>query len=361
MDDVVFDGSSSTADCYSTTATGVHSITMENSYTGTLHLQETAQWTVGAGGLSMSCGDIEQEQGQTLEVDGDATLENCSINVAAAAPAADLKIAAGGRVNITGDNTLGDTLKLTGGAVATMTDPNGGIEYENGAGINISSNSSFNWVDGNITFSNSSLGSLVNAGTFTKSTGTATQVFCALVVVNSGTLQIQQGTFNITFADDGNSFYQSAGTLDLWAGTTLSGTGDVWIAGGNLWTEGNATVATDLYMEGGYLNLNLNNQNSTATLTVSGTFTFEGTAEWDCKVDCATITADQVVATNITIGGFTTFTAQAVNGPIPGNKSWTFLQATSGRAISGAFDTMNITGWGWSVSANNDVWYLGTN
>jgi hypothetical protein len=143
-----------------------------------------------------------------------------------------------------------------------------------------------------------------------------------------------------------------------------------YIHGGNFWTEGNAVINGDILFDAGTINLQHNNQNATATLAVGGDCQIIGTATWICKVDCTAgnLVADNIGSKTMTIGGNSTFTAQAINVPkggVPAKESWPILTMAAGNKINGTFKTTNLafndgSGKSWTIvpNATGDAWSL---
>ena len=380
LEDLVFDGHYSNNDCvysqamYSQMA---NSVTMQNSYSGTLHLQTPGPIGIGNGGITQSSGDIEADLGQDIEVGGDYNWSGGSIDVNSPFIVAINMYAAGKDFNATGNGTTGANIVMQKGTTLTMTDPNGTSTFTKGAGIDVKDGAFLNCSDGTIAVTGAAgVITIESGGTMQKSAGGNKGFTTALAIQNSGTFQLLQGLLTITgTANDTNGKahgYYSAGTTDLTSNTSLvSKVGDVWLDGGVFWTEGPQSVGitADVVFNGGTINLNHSNQTGVGLLTVVGNVNIQGSATWVCKVDCSqpnknsgaadTITASAI----ITLGGKSTFQTQAYNVPLGGltkNDYWSFLIDTGNNAIAGNFGNTNLGTQGWTAGPGNipSVWRL---
>ncbi len=373
--DVVLDGNYSRGDVIFTGgyySQMCNSLTLKANYGGTLHLQQGGPAAIGPGGIDLESGDIEQETGQDIIDGGNMTWGGGDLN--ANSPfLADLKVAAGGRVSITGADAKinGTNLDLMNGALATFNLAAPGVlSFLKNARLTIDATSTFNWVDGDIQGAGTS--AIVNAGKLYKTPG-VNPTTSSMPIKNTGTFQLQAGTLGIAGRDaNGYSFDQSGGTTDLWNGSILFLGGDYHMSAGNFWTEGALASIRGLgnvTFDGGTINLNHGQQGgATGSLTVANNLKIQGTTEWDAKVDGTALTADKITSSNMTIGNQTTFKAIGVNlpgGRVPLNQRWQFISCSN--QINTDFGTIILafndgTGGSWVISTNvaGTAWYLGS-
>jgi hypothetical protein len=392
LDNVVFDGNYSNADCVFTGA-GVspgsnmcNSITITNNYEGTLHLQQAFPAQIGPGGINQGSGDIEQDSGQDIDDGGNYNWTGGDLN-ANSAFLANINLSNGAAFNVSTnqDETTGDNINLTGGSNGVISLPGHKITFNKNAGISIAQNSTLNLVDGNLLTDGT--GVIVNQGSLLKTAGTKPfQTW--LPIENSSLFQLQQGGLLVNQfittpgAGAGDAFVQytaSASTTDLYNNTTLLlDKGNYEMFFGHFYTEGAmASISVSptnwVWFNGGYINLNHGNQLATGTFVVGGGGKLYLDATWYCKVNCAASSgpvkyeSDLIIADYVTIGGGT-FDAYAINVPpggVPANQTWGFLFAIAkGNQINGSFDEMILdfndgSGKSWTPDfGNNNSIYL---
>jgi hypothetical protein len=333
------------ADCINSSVSGqlAHSITILSDWPRTLHLEQGAPVSVGGpinggidtGGIELDGGEITQETGQAIECLGDFTWAGGLLNVNTAV-LADLNLSGGGSFNLrAGNEQTGSNINLKNRSTGVINIPGNTITFLKNANVFIDAGSTLNLVDG--TLATTGTGRIGNGGNLYKSPGT--QDFTSgLPIRNSGgTFQLQAGTLKIT-GQDGNgwSFDQLSGTTDLWNDSTLRLTAPFHQEDGNFWTEGAsganiiATIIGNATFDGGLINLNHGQQGgTTGFLFVTNVLKIQGSAEWDCKVDCTSLKADAITATTVTLGGDSVFKALAVNVPatgVPAGKAWAYLR-----------------------------------
>jgi hypothetical protein len=352
-----------------------NSITVDPYYQGKLHFQSSNPVVVGPGGVGLEAAEIVQDTGQDIIDQGDFNWSGGDLNVNSPF-LADFKVAAGGRVSISGDDKQsGTTLNLQNRALATLNLTMGNLKltFVKNAGIKIDATSTLNWIDGNIAANAGSTGEITNAGNFYKSPGVQAITTDALPIENTGTFQLQDGTLNLTGSDPlGRSYDQQSGTTDLWNGCILRIAGDLHQSGGNFWTEGNQPInilgTGNVIFDGGFINFNHNQQGGlTGSLFVSNTTKIQGNAEWDCKVDCSSRAIDVLSTKDFWSGNVSTFKAVPLNipaGGVPGMQQWNFLSYSNTATVNFrtyVLDFNDGSGGSWARPRNNPVlktWYI---
>ncbi len=357
-DDVLFDGSVSRDDCilapsdgsYSVPEPLVNSLTLNSSYTGTLHLAVTDDVNIGSGGIVLENGDIEQDVGEPINDYGDFDWTGGNLNPNSPF-LADLNLKNGKSANVSGDTDLatGDNINVNKDetVIVSLSDPAvklpKSIFFSKGAGIDIKANGTLNWVDGNMRIARgSTAGNITNAGTLLKTKGLCATARTSLGIANSGTFQLQSGgTIVLDGSVNGYGFEQTGGTCELSEGSDLLGS--FHMTGGNLWVDGKSAYITGkAVIEGGVISLSHDNANATGTLYITSTLKLQGTAEFDAKINCGTGGgADKINATDgITIAEKATLKAISFNlknGKVPNGMIDTILSCAASASITGKF------------------------
>jgi hypothetical protein len=342
-DDVIFDGGYSNENCdylLSLSGFGVNmanSISMVNNYLGRLNLrQNDFAANIGSGGLTESCGGIEQFSGLDLNVNGNVAWSGGDMNSETGVAAA-VNIQ-GAAALIQGVPTVGSQLNFRNGVVAVFNSTDT-IRFESSAGILVDAQSQVNWIRGTLLRAPGGTGIISNRGTFVVSNSTAT-VRSGFPVVNYGYFAVVNGRLSIdgTFAA-GSGYSQNSGTTDLGANATIvTSTGNYSQSGGDFWTRGDALLTVQAggqaVFSGGTINLQHADQTQVATLRVpGGRIQLTGTVNWICKVNFVNgiPVNDKIVANDITIAGEQAqFTARWIGaGNPPANNTWTFMTSAN--------------------------------
>jgi uncharacterized repeat protein (TIGR01451 family) len=292
---------------FHTTATGTFLFT-SNTYilatgatlTGSGNFQlSSGQLTVNATGVAV---DHMTITGGTLNVPGaigtsatgvvdwsaDATLKGTGA----------LTIGSGGTLNITGAGTRfidGGTLNNSG--TINWSGANNISVYDSGV-INNQATGLFSVKNDQIIYQHCCSAGLAfnNAGTFRKSVATGTTTIQSNGFTNTGTVDIQSGTFNpssggtstsVFNAASGATFLFNNNTYTLGAGATLTGSGNFQVSGGTLAVNATGVTVDHLTMNGG-------------TVTVAGSVSTSATGVVDWSAD-ATLTGAGTL--NIVSGG----------------------------------------------------------
>ncbi|HSW98756.1 MAG TPA: hypothetical protein VLF71_02880 [Candidatus Saccharimonadales bacterium] len=214
----------------------------------------------------------------------------------------------GAALNLNGGAATGTT-SVTGGAVTIQAgSATGGSGTRNGGSVNIDAGTGAS-AAGNINIGQSSVGSTINLGSTTQSTGTQT--------LNVGNNNTSGSTTNVTIgaglgATAGTTTLQSKTTLQLTSGTTTSintaasttaSTGAITIKSGdassgtNL-SAGTVTLDTGTHTGAGTGTLNLGNANATSiqlgntgsTTAITGTLNINDNANFNTKINTGTST-----------------------------------------------------------------------
>lgn len=378
---VIFDGAIDNADCIFNQAVAglaAKSVTFQNDYYGTLHLQQSyGAWGIGKGGITQSSGYIEQETGQDINVGGDYNISGGGVDVVSAL-LADINIDPGEKMTVTGHETIGANQNLTNKATLSLDDANGVLTVKNGASINVDATSTLMLKNGtidNIAMPGVTVGTITNAGFCRVGVFRTDAVIDALPIRNTGTVMVV-GILEITGKDSDNHGYSQTGKDSItelaFKASLVSSSGDVYINGGNFWTLSStfASILADVTFNAGTIDLNHGDNTATGTLYVTGNVTLAGTAKWLCKVDCSagSTSADYIQSSKLlTLGGTWVGTAIKLpaGGKVPVGGSWLFVSDKPGVAIAGAFgdvtaDFNDGSGKSWIGEPNKagDVGYL---
>ncbi len=200
-----------------------------------------------------------------------------------------------GALNISGSSgkdLSGGTINQAGTTTWTGT---GGLALDYAGLFNNLVGSTFDdQTDSTIARADGTPGTFANAGTFKKSAGTGTTTFGAAYPVafnNSGVVQVQSGTLSLAGGTQTGTFDVAAGctlgfdggTTDLDAGVTFPGAGAIRIGGGTTNLNTPLSLAA-LNVSGGTANLAVasfaNLTLSDGTLTGPGDLTIAGTMTW---------------------------------------------------------------------------------
>jgi hypothetical protein len=361
-DDVFFDGGYSNQNCdyllslYGAGVNMANSISMVNNYQGRLNLRQTDfEANVGSGGLIENCGGIEQFSGLALNVNGNLNWSGGDIN-SETGVGADFNIQGGSGTTalIQGTTTTGSNIQIRNGVVGTLNSTDS-INFTSpfSLGIYVDSQSQLTWIQGSLRNAPGVDATINNLGTLSVA-GNGRNLRTALPIDNSGYFAVQNARVIITGAELGDGFYQGqGGTTDLFAGAAVQCTGGNYHQGdGNFYTRGDARIdvgsTNDVIFSGGIINLQHADQTQVATLQSDGRVRLEGGVTWNCKVNRVNNVnvADQIRATNITLGGVSSFVTVWIPGagnPPPANQTWTVMHATNN--IVGDFNTKTIMGF----------------
>jgi len=251
-------------------------------------LLSTGTYTIGSGGTLTGSGNF-QVGGGTLAVNATGvTVDHLTMSGGFLSIAGSVSTSATGVVDWISDSTLNGTGSLTIVNGGTLNIPNGGTRYIDGATLNNSG--TVNWsgtnnlsvVDSGV-INNLATGlfnvtnnqivyqscctagqAFNNQGTFRKSSSTGTTTINNNGFNNTGTLDIQSGTFSpssggtssgIINAASSGTFLLSTGTYTIGSGGTLTGTGNFQVGGGTLVVNATGVTINHLTMSGGTLSI----------------------------------------------------------------------------------------------------------
>ncbi|WP_222595614.1 beta strand repeat-containing protein, partial [Microcystis aeruginosa] len=288
----------------------VNNLTLSN---GTLALNGTTGSTV----------DNLTQSGGTLSGTGEVIVNN-NYNWTSGTQSGTGKTTLKGTTNISTTNTKSvDTRTIENQGTVTWT--NGDIYLYNGATWNNTATGVFD-IQGNNGFYQwySNQAKLNNAGTLKKTAGTGTTTI-STQLNNTGTVQVQTGTLNLTGggSSSGNWNLSNGATLQLANNYTLQG----GVVTGNGTVIGNVANLTQINPGDGVGQLNITgnyNQNSSATLNIE----LGGNTNYD-KLN---------ITGNATLGG--TLNISLVNGfaPVLGERYTIF---NYGGTLTGGFSNIN--------------------
>lgn len=386
-DDLIFDGNQGNVDCTvdggTTNAPLVlaHSIDFQNNYTKTLHFAKAIEHSVGAGGITQSCGDIEHDRAASiLGISGPYNWSGGTIDTVQEAT---VNLAGGGVTSNftgTGNRTTKSNFKVPSGGtlVVQMESSVDSITFAANGNIQVLAGGACDLETGMLDMAAGGTNSFFNAGTVTVGAVGGGLSFTSQMpfkntaglfhVLAGETLHILQ---NIAAAD----IEVSGGTFDAEDGAVIDGSGSipaVHVSGGNFYTEGALTISHGNFnFDGGTLDLNHIHPLATGSITLTdGSVTWTG-GSWTCKVvgktagssTGGTSACDYISASSsIFIGGTSDFHTKDIFGPVTPASTWSFLVAA---AISGAFGATDYgyndgSGDFWTpvTDAGASTWYL---
>jgi hypothetical protein len=209
-----------------------------------------------AGGTLNVPGSISTSATGVVDWTADATLKGAGA----------LTIGSGGTLNITGFGTRnidGGTLNNLG--TVNWSGANNLSVVDSGV-INNQATGQFNVKNDQLIYQSCCSAGLAfnNAGTFTKSVATGTTTIQSNGFTNTGTVDIQSGTFNpasggtstgIFNAASGATFLFNNNTYTLGLGATLTGSGNFQISGGIVQVNATGVTVDHMTMNGGTLNI----------------------------------------------------------------------------------------------------------
>src|SRR5271166_5235270 len=283
----------------SNTSDLVNSLTVANGTTFSLSngsLSIAAASTI-SGNLTMSGGTLSGAG--NLTVDGQLTWSGGTMS-GTGTTIANGTLALGTSGNAASNEPLvGRTLENFGTATVAYNPNYGGSGFylASGATLNNEAGASFAFVSDTGVAVSTGDGTLVNAGTLSKTGGTGTSVV-AVAITDSGTIEASSGTLSLS----GGGTFSGAATLSAAAGADLdfeagsfttpsgssitgSGTGTVSFTGATVTIAGTYSVAGQTYVSSG--EVDFNSTASTGTLTQvggtiggSGSLTVAGLLSW---------------------------------------------------------------------------------
>ncbi len=245
-------------------------------------------YTLGAGATLTGSGNFQNSGGLLLVNATGVTVDHLTMTGGTLNITGSIATSATGVVDWSADSTLTGAGALTIGTGGTLNIPGFGTRFIDGGTLNNSG--TVNWTGANnISVFNSGVinnqsGGLFsvkndqliyehccsageafnNAGTFRKSVATGTTTIQNNGFTNSGTVDIQSGTFNpssggtstaIFNATSGGTFLFNNNTYTLGSGATLTGSGNFQISAGQLLVNATGVTADHLTMTGGTLNV----------------------------------------------------------------------------------------------------------
>jgi uncharacterized repeat protein (TIGR01451 family) len=260
-------------------------------------LTGNGNYQLAAGQINVSAAGVTVNHmtlaGGNLNINGGGSVSTTSTGIidwssdATLSGAGTLNVAVGGTLNFSGSGTRyidGGTLNNSG--TINWSGGNNLSVYDSGVINNLAGGLFLVTNDSIIYFHCCSGGQAFNnAGTFRKTTATNTTTITSNGFNNSGTVDIQSGTLNLTSGGTSTAIFNAAaagrllfnGTAYTLAGAaTLTGPGNFEINGGQVNVTGSAIAIAHLTMDGGTLNI-------TGTLSTTST----GVVDW---------TADSVLA-----------------------------------------------------------------
>jgi len=177
-----------------------------------------------------------------------------------------LNIVSGGTLNITGSGTRfidGGTLNNSG--TVNWSGGNNISVYDSGI-INNQASGTFSVKNDQLIYQHccSAGQPFNNVGTFRKTVATGTTTILSNGFTNTGTVDIQSGTFNpssggtssaIFIAASGSTFLFNSNTYTLASGATLTGSGNYQVSGGTLTVATIGVTVNHMTLNGGTLNI----------------------------------------------------------------------------------------------------------
>jgi uncharacterized repeat protein (TIGR01451 family) len=239
-------------------------------------LTGNGNYQLAAGQLAVSAAAVAVNHmtlaGGNLDIHGGGSLSTTSTGVidwsadATLSGAGTLNVAAGGTLNFSGSGTRyidGGTLNNSG--TVNWSGGNNLSVYDSGV-INNLAGGLFLATNDQIIYFHCCLPGQAfnNAGTFRKTTATNTTTITSNGFNNSGTVDIQSGTLNLTSGGTSTAIFNAgaAGRLlfngaayTLSGAATLTGAGNFEINGGQVNVTGSAIAVNHLTMDGGTLNV----------------------------------------------------------------------------------------------------------
>ena len=245
-------------------------------------------YTLGSGATLIGSGNFQVSGGQLLVNATGVTVDHLTLNggtlnitgaVTTSATgivdwtadstitgAGSLTIASGGTLNISGAGTRfldGGTLNNAGTVIWTGTD---NISVFNNGVINNQGGGLFHAKNDQLIFQHCCAAGQAfnNAGTFRKTVATGTTTIQNNGFTNSGTVDIQSGTFNPASSGTSTSVFNvlsgatilfNNNTYTLGLGATLTGSGNVQLSGGQLTVNATGVTVDHLIMSSGTLNV----------------------------------------------------------------------------------------------------------
>ena len=239
-------------------------------------LTGNGNYQLAAGQISVAAAGVTVNHltlaGGNLDINGGGSLSTTSSGVidwnadATLSGAGTLNVAAGGTLNFSGFGTryiAGGTLNNSG--TINWSGGNNLSIYDSGVINNLAGGLFLATNDQIIYFHCCAPGQAFNnAGTFRKTTATSTTTIQANGFTNSGTVDVQSGTVNLTSGGTSTAIFNAgaAGRLlfngaayTLSGAATLTGAGNFEINGGQLNVTGSAIAVNHLTMNGGTLNV----------------------------------------------------------------------------------------------------------
>jgi uncharacterized repeat protein (TIGR01451 family) len=239
-------------------------------------LTGNGNYQLAAGQLAVSAAGVTVNHmtltGGNLNINGGGSVSTTASGVidwnadATLSGAGTLNVAAGGTLNFSGSGTRyidGGTLNNSG--TINWSGGNNLSVYDNGV-INNLAGGLFLATNDQIIYFHCCLPGQAfnNAGTFRKTTATNTTTITSNGFNNSGTVDIQSGTLNLTSGGTSSAIFNAgaAGRLlfngaayTLSGAATLTGSGNFEINGGQVNVTGSAIAVNHLTMDGGTLNV----------------------------------------------------------------------------------------------------------
>jgi uncharacterized repeat protein (TIGR01451 family) len=261
-------------------------------------LTGSGNYQLAAGQLNVSAVSVAVNQltlaGGNLNINGGASVSTTSTGVidwnadATLSGAGALNVALGGTLNFSGSGTRyidGGTLNNSG--TINWSGGNNLSIYDSGV-INNLASGLFLVTNDQLIYPHCCTAGLAfnNVGTFRKTTATGNTILQTIGFNNSGTVDIQSGTFNphagtstaIFNAGAAGRFLFDSGSYTLGTGATLTGTGNFEVSGATLTIAATGVTVGHLTMDGGTVNI-------TGTLST----TPSGVIDWsnDCVISGA--------------------------------------------------------------------------
>jgi uncharacterized repeat protein (TIGR01451 family) len=251
-------------------------------------LFNTNSYTLGAGATLTGSGNFEVG-GATLNVAATGvTVEHLTMSSGTLNVTGSISTTATGVVDWSSDSLLAGTGSLSIVSGSTMNITGSGTRYVGGGTLNNSG--TVNWSGGNnlSVYSSGVINNLAgglfhakndqliyqhcctagqafnNVGTFRKSIATGTTTIQSIGFTNSGTVDVQSGTLNLTSGGTSTGIFNATSTgrflfngsgYTLGAGATLTGPGNFEINGGQLNVVATGVTADHLTMNGGVVNV----------------------------------------------------------------------------------------------------------
>jgi uncharacterized repeat protein (TIGR01451 family) len=262
-------------------------------------------YTLGSGATLTGSGNFQLSGGQLAVAATGVTVNHMTMNGGTLNVTGSIATAASGIVDWTADSTLTGAGSLTIGSGGVLNINGAGTRFIDGGTLNNSG--TVNWSGGNniSVFSSGVINNLAaglfsvkndqiiyqhcctggqafnNAGTFRKTVATGTTIIQNNGFSNTGTVDIQSGTFNPASGGTSSGIFNATAsgtvlfntsTYTLASGATLTGSGNFQLGGGQLTVAATGVTVNHMTMNAGTLNV-------TGSISTTASGVFDWTAD----------------------------------------------------------------------------------